>query len=234
MTTLAPDVLMQTVKLIAAEVEARTRSKEQCHREERDLWIELSCCILSSQVPYSMAVAAAGRLDGEGILYASEQPNSRTIEWKIANILSKPLDVGGRSRRYRFPNARAAQIANACAEIRLESTTISQLLKSQEDVVLLRKWLVERISGLGPKQASMFLRNVGISYQVAVIDRHVLTYMKVTELCSDSLQAPTRLSEYEKLECQLRLHAHDMGYAVGILDWAIWIVMRAASTLEKV
>jgi N-glycosylase/DNA lyase len=35
------------------------------------------------------------------------------------------------------------------------------------------------------------------------------------------------MSTYLRLEQSLREHATRIGYDVGLLDWAIWIVMRA-------
>jgi len=37
-----------------------------------------------------------------------------------------------------------------------------------------------------------------------------------------------RLAQYRKYEAVLRDHAADLDCPVGLLDWAIWIVMRVA------
>jgi len=77
----------------------------------------------------------------------------------------------------------------------------------------------------------MFLRNIGRSYDLAIIDRHVLRYMQATGLISDQVP-PSTLLQYEALEKRLTDQARIAGYPVGLLDWAIWIVMRAAKQVR--
>src|SRR5438093_13545617 len=38
----------------------------------------------------------------------------------------------------------------------------------------LREWLVENVKGLGYKEASHFLRNIGLGEGFAILDRHIL------------------------------------------------------------
>ena len=92
-----------------------------------------------------------------------------------------------------------------------------------------RDWLVNYAPGLGPKQASMFLRNVGISYELAILDRHVLNYMTALGIYSGKTLSISGLTQYRQYEIALREHARGLNCAVGMLDWAIWIVMRVAN-----
>ena len=75
----------------------------------------------------------------------------------------------------------------------------------------------------------MFLRNAGLSYNLAILDRHVLNYMSAIGLYSGKKQSIATLSQYQRHETTLRDHADDMNCPVGLLDWAIWIVMRVAN-----
>jgi N-glycosylase/DNA lyase len=85
--------------------------------------------------------------------------------------------------------------------------------------------------GMGPKQTSLFLRNVGWSWDVAILDVHVLSYMRLSRLASENSVAT--LTAYERLEDRLRAYALGRGEPLGRLDFAVWVVMRAASK-EKV
>jgi N-glycosylase/DNA lyase len=78
----------------------------------------------------------------------------------------------------------------------------------------------------------MFLRNSGISYDLAVLDRHVLNYMSVIGLYQGAERAISKLSQYHTQEDKLISYANRLGFAVGLLDWAIWIVMRVAGSRE--
>ncbi len=94
-----------------------------------------------------------------------------------------------------------------------------------------REWLVRNCSGLGPKQASLFLRKTGYSDSLAVLDTHLIRFMRQTGLCSCD-EAPPRLRAYERLETVFATYAASVGIALSRLDVAIWIVMRVASKGE--
>ena len=79
----------------------------------------------------------------------------------------------------------------------------------------------------------MFLRNIYHSFDLAIIDRHVLDYMKVMDLYDDQNGSISSLRNYQKHEAVMSAHASEMGVKVGLLDWAIWIVMRVLKSIEK-
>lgn len=222
----SPDRIRHAVGVVGAEIDRQLSADPPKPLTEADLWTELACCILSSQVPYATAQAAAVRVEASGLL---EDPavSPDILEASLATLLRSPFDLGGGLRRYRFPDSRARQLAAATTAIRGEADKLSELLAGFEGVEGARDWFVARAPGLGPKQASMFLRNVGASYDLAVLDRHVINYMIVVGLTGDP--APTRrMADYRRDEAILRNHAAEFGLPVGLLDWAVWIVMRVA------
>jgi N-glycosylase/DNA lyase len=190
--------------------------------------MELSTCLLSSQVPYPLAIAAAEALDRTGVLHDHRMPEDELFE-KITRILRQPLLVAGRRRFYRFPTARARQLAASRAEVTRLAGNLQPLLLSLGDGVAARAWFVANLPGIGPKQASMFLRNCGVSYDLAILDRHVLNYMVALSIHKELKQFNSGLAQYCKYEVRLRSYANEIGFPVGVLDWAIWIVMRVAS-----
>lgn len=195
---------------------------------ERRLWWELSTCVLSSQVPYPLACEAASAIDTAGHLF--EPDCLPDLSDRLSEILRRPLTATGRS--YRFPGARARQLAATKERVTDRFGTLSALLTKLDTPVAARNWLVDCAPGLGPKQASMFLRNSGFSYDLAILDRHVLNYMELTGLRAENSKPIATMREYRLGEDSMRGHAHQLGFPVGILDWAIWIVMRVARTEE--
>jgi N-glycosylase/DNA lyase len=130
---------------------------------------------------------------------------------------------------YRFPKARTQQLAKARDAIAERS--LSERLFEIYDPKILRQQLVKDISGLGPKQASMFLRNIGRSYDLAIIDTHVLRFMNVKNLlCRKNINIST-VKAYERAERIVVNYAEELGYPVGYMDWAIWATMRAANEM---
>src|SRR5712691_2286879 len=98
------------------------------------------------------------------------------------------------------------------------------------DAHRVREKLVADADGIGPKQASLFLRNIGFSVDIAILDVHVLRYMAMMGLKERCIEMITsKLAHYEQIETVLRGHAAHAGYALGHMDLAIWIVMRTIS-----
>jgi N-glycosylase/DNA lyase len=65
-----------------------------------------------------------------------------------------------------------------------------------------------------------------------VLDRHVLDYMAAVDIYCEESGNVSRLAGYGRHEAALRSYAERIGFAVGLLDWAIWIVMRAARQID--
>jgi N-glycosylase/DNA lyase len=222
--------LEYAVAAICPEIEERAK-RSQNALDERSLWWELSCCLLSSQVPYRLAVATADALDKRQLLLNTSAPQADLAD-EILVVLRQPVLVDGSLRNYRFPRSKSIQLASARASVSQESGDLCSLVHAFGNAASARAWLVSNVSGIGPKQASMFLRNAGISYDLAVLDRHVLNYMSLIGLYKGTERAISKLPQYHTQEDKLISHANRLGFAVGLLDWAIWIVMRVAGSRE--
>lgn len=219
--------LTKAVAAICPDIQARMRDPV-LNFDERSLWWELSSCVLSSQVPYALATAAADAIDASHLLQDRGRDSSVLVE-PLIQVLSAPLLVGGRFRCYRFPKSRAAQLAATRGAVTEHGDSLRMLLDRFSDATDARAWLVGNAPGIGPKQASMFLRNVGLSYDLAILDRHVLSYMAALGIYSEPTFSIVGLTQYRKHEAVLRGYAQELDCPVGLLDWAIWIVMRIAS-----
>lgn len=234
MNPITADRIREVVVCIAGDIAAGLGARPRMvSSNERDLWIELSCCVLSSQVPYGMAKAAARRIDESGVLCERRALNQEVLKRKLTELLSEPFSADGIERRYRFPNIRASQIAAAFWTVREQWGSLCELLSDKSDARKARAGLVMHVPGIGPKQASMFLRNGAGCLDLAILDRHVLRYMRAIKLCSTEVSHVATINCYEHYENHLQDHAESLGYPVGLLDWAIWIVMRTACRIDR-
>ena len=231
MINLDPIRLSEAVSAICPDIEKRVKAREP-KLDERVLWYELSCCLLSSQVPYPLAVAAADAIDQCNLIFDSGVAESELAS-SLNEVLTGRLAIDGRHRSYRFPTLRANQLASIRTAVTQEAGTLKCLLQSFQNASEARSWLVVNAPGIGPKQASMFLRNTCFSYDLAIIDRHVLDYMAAIGVYSKKSRSIFGLANYQKYEQTLVSHSAGMGVKVGLLDWAIWIVMRAAKSLPS-
>ena len=226
MIAIDPVRLETAVASLCPEIEDRVAISSH-EFDERRLWWELSCCVTSSQVEYSLAVQAANAIIEAGLL-PNHGVSIPELTAELRLVLKRPLHLDGKVRFYRFPNLRSRQIAEIYETVTSTYGSLETLISSEGDPSSTRTWLVDNAPGLGPKQASMFLRNAGVSYNLAILDRHVLRYMATLGMSDKSTTSITVLDEYQRKEDMLRKHAEKLGHSVGLLDWAIWIVMRVA------
>lgn len=83
-----------------------------------------------------------------------------------------------------------------------------------------RECLVKNIKGLGYKEASHFLRNVGRK-DVAIIDRHVLRWLYENNLINYTMITASR---YKKIEKILMNIASEQNKSLAELDLYLWYV----------
>ena len=194
---------------------------------------EASVCIFSSQMMFETAVATADRLRSRGLLRACcASTNSTEYKAAIGAALVEPLMIESRGLMRqlmpRFKNRFASLLASTVSEIHGHGGSLRDILLSATSARHARKWLVDRVWGFGPKQASLFLRRIGYSADLAVLDRHVLEYLRLARGLNPRPSALSRLHAYERIEAEFRTVAADFGHTVGCLDLATWVTMRVA------
>ena len=125
--------------------------------------------------------------------------------------LAEELKVLG----HRYPKSRAKYIVEARRYI----DSLKEIIEKFKDENELRKWLVENIKGIGYKEASHFLRNIGFS-DLAIIDFHIIDILAKYKL----IQKPKTLTERKYLEIEnlLRRIAKKLSASLAELDLYLW------------
>ncbi|HHF09726.1 MAG TPA: DNA lyase, partial [Methanomicrobia archaeon] len=101
--------------------------------------------------------------------------------WKtVETLLNKNLLLKGNEdqiskmlKRVRFRNRKAEYIVEARKHYPIRSK-----IKKFDDIYSAREWLVQNVRGMGYKEASHFLRNIGFGEELAILDRHILKNLK--------------------------------------------------------
>lgn len=217
---------------LCPEIADRIRPCEPIDLDEQTCRRELVGCILASQVPNRAAERWTSALTEASALADAwwEPPSRRGFEELVMSVLAGEHRVSRGLGRYRFFRSRAAQIA--AARDAVTPGTIKAYFLGDFDALTIRRRLVAEIPGLGPKQASMLIRNLGISLDIAVLDAHVVSFMEKAELVAAPHKGRERLATYEQLETVFREYAWAKGFSPGCLDWAVWITMRASRELR--
>jgi len=115
---------------------------------------------------------------------------------------------------HRFYSKRAEFIVNS----RKYGDKIKDIVTSMHPFEA-REWLVRNVKGIGYKEASHFLRNVGY-FDFAILDRHVLGILRKYRIV-ELLKTLTR-NRYLEIERKLRGIAEELGMKVGELDLYLW------------
>lgn len=204
---------------------------------ERKLLSQLVLCILSSQEKYEVALGAMKMLQKDNILRIPQnRVELNEIKKGINVVLSKPIrfNYNGKSysRRLRFFNKKCDYIIRTIQNIYLNDLTIKEILSSNECIQETRNTIINYSNGLGPKQASMFLRNVGYYSEFAVLDKHVIDYMKMLGMTDVSNNGYSTIRQYQIAETTLKCYAATYNVSLLHLDMAIWTTMRTLSKLK--
>ncbi len=192
--------MVSMVKSIKEELKKRT-AEFFTEKDWKGLFSELCFCVLTANGSAEKGLEIQKDLGPAGFLKLSEKE------------LVKELKKHG----YRFPNTRAKYIV----ENREKAPLLPQVYDMNPKEA--REWLVKNFKGIGYKEASHFLRNVGV-FDLAILDKHVLRWMKKNKLISD---IPRSLSKQQYLEIEKKFvkEAKEKGMSPGIFDLVVWAEM---------
>lgn len=166
-----------------------------------DYFYELVYCLLT---PQSSAVNAGRAVEA---LKEAERSGARV---DIAELLHR------RAHYIRFHNTKAKHLAGA----REKFPEIAAKLIAGSSGPELREWLVDNVKGLGWKEASHFLRNIG-HRNLAILDRHILRNLSKHAVLRS---VPTALTpkRYRAIEARFARFAAEIGMTMDELDLLFW------------
>ncbi|MEM2540060.1 MAG: N-glycosylase/DNA lyase [Candidatus Methanomethylicia archaeon] len=160
---------------------------------------------LKLELAFCISVANSKALNG--LLFQNS-----IMEWDLENreIVRKTLE----NSRIRFYNRKTEYIIKSIQKFNL----INNIL--DKNTYTVREWLVENVKGLGYKEASHFLRNIGRD-DVAIIDRHVLRYLHKNNYI-DKIPGNLSRKTYLEIEKILEDIADENDLNLAELDLYIW------------
>ncbi len=179
----------------------RKRLNEFAGIPREEYFYELVYCLLT---PQSSAVNA-GR--------AVESLRNAEATGTVVNL----EEILSERRHYiRFHRTKAARILEA----REHFAEIARHLSNGSTPTELRSWLVDNVNGLGWKEASHFLRNIG-HCDLAILDRHILRNLRRHGVIR-ALPASLTPRRYFKIERAFKAFADTVGISMDELDLYFW------------
>ena len=172
--------------------------KEVGKGSAKDIFTELCFCILTPQSNARQCDKAIQELKKKRLLFKAPAGAIRPV-------------LKGRSR---FHNKKAGYLVNA-------RRSFDRRVLSAGNILDVRKKIVENIKGVGYKEASHFLRNIGLGKDIAILDRHILKNLKrygVIETVPSSIS----VKSYLDIEERALIFAKSMGLGLEELDLLFW------------
>ena len=188
---------------VRSMVDQRITEFQGVRKQDSRVWfIELIYCLLTA---YSSAVS--GQLCVDALCDCGVLLDGSVEE----------VEETLRCQGHRFAGRRAEYIVEA----RRLSTSLKEVIEGFEDTKEARRWLVYNVKGLGYKEASHFLRNVGF-LDVAIIDRHILSNMREHGVIGDDRRKGLTKRRYLEYERILEKVAEKVGMSLGEMDLYLW------------
>jgi N-glycosylase/DNA lyase len=191
------------------EIRARLREFRRVWQTASDsrLWEEMVYCIFTAGASAKMGLRSVDAL--RPLLKTGAQAE-----------MTKALVAAG---AHRFPNARPGYVI--VTRNYLEESFSMQLrrrLDSFRDPMERRDWLASepRIKGLGYKESSHFLRNIGFK-GYGILDKHIVRCLCELKVI-DSPKPPTSRGRYLETEDRMRRFAAATGIDFDELDLLLW------------
>lgn len=163
---------------------------------------ELCFCILTANCSANKCMDIQEDLGVDGFL---KLPKSDLIE--------RLRDLG-----YRFYRIRADYIVSA----REYSDELKNIINDFTDSYKARDWLVENVKGLGYKESSHFMRNVGFS-NLMILDRHILRTAREGGII-DSIPSNLNRKRYLDIESKIDLLADKVSLSLAEIDLYLWYI----------
>lgn len=172
--------------------------------DEKRLFQELAFCLLTPQSKAENAWKTIIKLSEDQLLFNGK-----------AEDLAKEMNL------VRFKNNKANYIIRARDMFLRDSVGIKKTLSKFPNVIDKRDWLNKNIKGYGLKESSHFLRNIGFTENITILDRHILRNL-VNYKVIDEIPKSISEKKYEDIEGKMKDFSAKINIPLEYLDFVLW------------
>lgn len=187
----------ETAKEIAKKI---TDFENIGKKSSKEIYLELCYCLLTANFNAKKSIDIQNKI-GSGFARLS-----------LEQLSDKLKEYG-----HRFPNTRA----NFIYLSRTYKDNLKEELFKNKTEENKREWLVKNIKGLGYKEASHFLRNIGYK-DLAIIDFHIIDIL----VDNKKIEKPKTITKAKYLEIEniLRKLGKKVNLSLAELDLYLWFL----------
>ena len=172
---------------------------------QEDIFAELIFCLLTPQSKAKSCWDSVKRLVKKNLLLVGDK---NQIVQELTGI--------------RFKYKKAGYIIEARSLfLKSGKLSIKEKLFQLKYPLQMRDWLVQNIRGIGYKEASHFLRNIGLGDSLAILDRHILKNLKLLQIIENPPRSLTK-KKYIEIEKKMRNFAKRINIPINHLDLVLW------------
>lgn len=187
------------------EIENRLHDfKKIWERNDRKIFAELCFCILTPQSKAESCDGIIRKLEDSQLLFRGNINQIRPY-LKNARFYKNKSRYLIAARRLFLNNGRIA-IKN-----KIDIKNINRT----------REWLVNNVKGIGYKEASHFLRNIGFGNELAILDIHILRNLRNLGVVEDMPRTLTKRT-YLTIEDRLKHFSDNVKIPMSHLDLLLW------------
>ena len=198
-------ILLEHYNKRKAEIKNRLKDfKDSYRKDDRHVFSELCFCILTPQAEAVECDKAIRKLEETGLLFNGA-----------------PKDISPYLKSARFLNKKAEYIKGARQLFRKNGSFHIKDCIDEKDISKTREWIVENIKGIGYKEASHFLRNIGFGKDLAILDVHILKNLKDYGVINKIPKSLTK-NEYLRIEDKVRDFCKKINIPMDELDVLLW------------
>jgi N-glycosylase/DNA lyase len=172
---------------------------------DKDIFEELIFCILTPQANGKSCWAAVENMIRKDILYRGE----------FHQILK---EIKGA----RFIYKKSAYIIEAREKyLGDDKASLKKIISQNKDGYKARDWLVNNVKGIGYKEASHLLRNIGFEQDLAILDRHILKNLHLVGVL-EGIPSSISKGKYFAIEKRMLEFAKAIQIPMSHLDFVMW------------
>ncbi len=205
-----PQELASEYNIRKKEIMERLGDFEQVWQKgkNKELFAELCFCLLT---PQSSAIAcdkAVKRMLSDNALFGGNEAELRKKVFPIRFYRNKSRHIFLARKQF-----------SVSGELKLKEILLQQ--KIETDSFFTREWLVKNVKGLGYKEASHFLRNIGFGKQICILDRHILKNLQFHGAIKEIPKTLTK-KKYLEIEKQMLAFSKKIKIHPAELDLLFW------------
>jgi N-glycosylase/DNA lyase len=189
------------------EIELRLNEFRQIWKKgtKKEIFAELVFCILTPQANGKLCWSAVENMITKGVLFTGDRGQ-----------IVKELSCA------RFIHKKSAYIVEAREKFLIDNrVSLKSVISKIGDAYKAREWLVQNVKGIGYKEASHFLRNIGFEQNLAILDRHIVRNLHFVGVIKE---IPNSLSKGRYFDIEKRMMAFSKAIQIPMshLDLVMW------------